>query len=121
MYYKLTLLKDLPKYPAGTVFSYWKGQMIGICNSIVTGRFMCKYGKKHMKSDMPISEDLIYDSKWIRMEVDRTKLINIACPRCGDTHFDILKHAYKVGNPYDGYHYEADVYLECPCGYERHL
>lgn len=115
MYYKLTLLKDLPKYPAGTKFSYWKGR-----THSVFGELMGVYGKS-MTNCFPISEELMENPEWIKKKVDRSKLTNIACPECGGTYFELFKDVYRVGNRYDGFHYKADVYLECPCGYERHF
>lgn len=120
MFYKLTLLKDLPEYKAGTIFSYWKGRMYGWCNSMVIERFMGKYGKSLLHG-MRISEKLLHKPEWIKMEVDFSKLTDIACPKCGGTHFDIFKYAYQKRNSEGGYDAVAEVYLECPCGYERIL
>ena len=94
MFYKLTLLKDLPKYPAGTQFSYRFGQWHYERNDIHevdvnTFGKMGLYGSDKMSSLFPIPEEIIDDPEWIRKEVDYSKIVDLACPVCGESRVDM--------------------------------
>ena len=119
MKYKLTLLKDLPRYPAGTVFSYEEGYYRGCGGSgLVYNRFCCVYGGTP-QYPLCIPEEIINNPEWIKKEIDFTGCIDIKCPVCGETRGNIEINAWRSGDKYDGYSSRACVYIEYACGHDR--
>ena len=124
MYYNLTLLKDLPEYPAGTEFMYFKGRCCGFYSNtmVIESRIgVLKNGKAMMSTRFPFPEKIIDDPAWFKKEVNYTYLKDFKCPKCGGTQFYMFKHAYRMGDPEDGFWYKTDLYLKCPCGEEMKL
>lgn len=137
MYYILTLLKDLPKYPKGTKFDL--SERVRLCgyNSDVIKRkdyFMRIYipngvDNKQIRALERENEDYEYierlliplevinNPEWVKKEVNRARYTDIKCPKCGTTKCLIHVIPYEVGNRYDGYYNTADVTLEFECGH----
>lgn len=138
MIYKLTLLKDLPEYPAGTQF---------VLNAFrnLTGKQFDKvksveyYMRLEYPQDVNSREDIlrlenmnedyisynrllipfeiIDNPDWIKKEVYQSKYCDIRCPRCRSPRFLLHVNPYCAGNECDGYYNTADITLECECGH----
>lgn len=119
MNYKLTLLKDLPDYPAGTQFRYSRSYRHSTDCEDLYGpiEFMGLLTDKHMYNRMLIPENIIDDPEWIRKDVDHTKSIDLKCPVCGETRGTILVCGCRGGDAYDGYYCDANVFFEYDCGH----
>ena len=113
MNYKLTLLKDLPDYPAGTQFRYSRSYRHSTDCEDLYGpiEFMGLLTDKHMYNRMLIPENIIDDPEWIRKDVDHTKSIDLKCPVCGETRGTILVCGCRGGDAYDGYYCDANVFF----------
>lgn len=85
MYYTFTLLKDIPQYPAGTVFQ---------CEGInyppnrklehKTPHYKMIDPRKKCIVSIPVGS-VLDDPEWFKKEVDYTKLFDFKCPICGET------------------------------------
>lgn len=117
MNYKLTLLKDLPGYPAGTEFCL---------------RQSWKYGDRYDNYLYALPDldrvtrhyvyDIIDDPTWFRKEVDKEHLHNLVCPECGSTKGVFFSHSFH-NTDMDSYDYGThwSVGFECECGHRRIL
>lgn len=117
MFYKLTLLKDLPGYPAGTQFSFRHGRYQYVTEHGLETNINAKmglYGSNKMKSLFPIPEEIIDDPEWIKIEVDYSKIIDLACPECGETRADM---SFSDASGIDGVR-GIFVHLEYACGHQ---
>lgn len=138
MIYKLTLLKDLPKYPAGTEF------VLNVDRRLTGERFNeIKYKDYYMRLEYPqginsatdieklerenkdycyynrilIPLEIIDDPGWIKKEVYQSKYYDSRCPRCHSTRFLLHIRPYRSGNQYNGYYNTTDITFECECGH----
>lgn len=113
MFYKLTLLKDLPGIPAGTQFSYRHGYYHIEQKHFSKLRFqdrMCIYGSDKMSMLFPLPEEIIDDPEWIKKEVDHDKLVDLACPVCGETKVDMSFETLGVDK-------HIFLHIEYACGH----
>ena len=123
---KLTLLKDLPDYPAGTVF-YIKDirrsyacedgpfYEVSVPDEIPnSGRRILKYYR--------VGNSIIDDPTWFRREIDHEHLVNLRCPLCGETHGEFFSTSYYRRNmDSDDYGVQYGIGFECLCGHKRIL
>lgn len=137
MYYKLTLLKDLPKYPSGTQFDLSESiRLCGKKSDVIKRKeyYMRLYiphdtdykqvcalenkNKDYMfLNRLLIPLDVINNSEWVKKEVNYARYTDLRCPICGSTKHLIHVIAYEAGNRDDGYYNTADITLECSCGH----
>ncbi len=117
MRYKLTLLKDLPDYPAGTVFKYRNG-LINCLGSFKKEEFMGVAGSDSLTGGLCFPRKILDDPTWIKKEIDYDSLKDLKCPICGETRGEMSVHSFRYGNSYDGYGYASDVFFEYACGHE---
>ena len=121
MKYKLTLLKDLPDYPKGTVFDYEEGYYRGCGGSgLIYNKFCCVEGG-NLQYPLCIPEKIIDDNEWIKKELNYAKLTDVKCPICGETRGEISINAWRAGDKYDGYESRACVYIEYACGHDKRV
>lgn len=116
MRYKLTLLKDLPDYPAGTVF-YYTDDRRKVWDAFERMKFIGT-SRDHMTTAFPFNPELIDNPVWIRKEPDVQELLDLRCPICGETRGRLAVNAYRIGDSEDGYRNKADVYFEYMCGHD---
>lgn len=115
MRYKFTQLNELPDSPVGTivrclgiVYNSWakcdEYEMVNECdNTIFT---------------VPVGKTIYDNPKWYRKEIDYRALVNIKCPRCGDTKGVFITDSYYVRDlDRDDYGINYEVGFECVCGY----
>ena len=121
---RLTLLKDLPDYPAGTVF-YIEG---------VKGSHACKDGPFYevsVPSGQPGRRDLQYlrvggsiidDPSWFKREADVENAVDLRCPLCGETRGEFFSTKFFCSDM-DSYRYgvQYSVGFECVNGHRRVL
>lgn len=120
MNYKLTLLKDLPNYPAGTQFyyrlthaySFFRDELIGMES------YMGLTNNKYLNAGTLIPEEIIDNPEWVKKEIDYSTSLDLKCPICGETRGHIKVCGRRVGDKYDGFHNSADVFFEYDCGHE---
>lgn len=124
MIYALTLLKDLPEYPAGTIFKLYGMRMpdglrkkpfyeVGVPN---------KYWPGHMDVKYYSVGSFIDDPKWFKKEIDTDYLVDLKCPKCGKTEGNFFSTSY-YGRHFDSNDYgvQFSVGFECVCGHKRVL
>jgi len=85
MRYQFTLLKDLPEYPAGTVFGCY-GISYRFDERCKRGPYYEVYGPS--KCDGIRLEEVggVFDNpEWYKREPDFKSLLDLECPVCGET------------------------------------
>ncbi len=139
MYYTLTLLKDLPKYPKGTQFRlcvkyFVHGENFDEVDDIDTVYYMrleypdglsrAEIKELQFENDDYVSYnrllipfEIIDNPDWIKKEVRLSCYYDSKCPKCHSTRYLPHVGVFEVGNKYDGYRYVADVSFECECGH----
>ena len=110
MRYKLTLLKDLPNFPKGTVFKYSVGKKM-LLSSFRKQQFLGLYDSDRLTWPPIIPENIINDPEWIKKEVDYDSLIDLKCNVCGETRGEISVNTTKCS--YGGH--SVEVYFEYAC------
>lgn len=117
---KLTLLKDLPEYPAGTVFKE-VSEPYSSNGTIITRYNISKDGYR-IASYLEGEKTWLTDPQWIKREVDESQYGDYSCPKCGKSkwHTDTII-GYNNDNNSDGYGYYFAVFGECVCGFRRRL
>lgn len=113
MRYKLTLLKDLPEYEAGTEFSLvqsWEYDEEYL------------YLRSNGERVFGISEKTLNNPAWFKKEIDTERLADLACPVCGSTRGVFFSHSFH-NTDMDSYDYGThfSVGFECECGNKRVL
>jgi hypothetical protein len=111
MHYKCTLHKDLPDYPAGTVF-FWRQEDN---NKVLVWQHGGRETYHH-----PLREILSHKD-WYSQEVDRNSLTAMACEKCGETHVLISLKRAKDRRDGDVEMYFHAIMCECPCGHKYSL
>lgn len=121
---KLTLLKNLPDYPSGTVF-YIKG--IRRTYAGQDGPFYevsapdDSPGYRRLLY-YPVGHSIIDDSAWFAREIDYDSLAELRCPLCGETRGEFFSTSYYCNNmDRDNYGVQYGVGFECLCGHKRVL
>lgn len=123
MMYKLTLLKDLPNYPAGTVFKSNLKPRTNIHNARVYEVIVPYRGNTN---DLIIESwsvgGIIDDPDCFKKEIDSDELVDLRCPKCGGTQGDFFStDYYRNDMGYDDYGVQFSVGFECLCGHKRVL
>lgn len=118
VFYKLTLLKDLPEAPAGFSFSasaeLLKTARSGCARCDFPG---CPADLKQVSFDRMVRVVLLYhdNPEWVKIEIDFSKAISIQCPYCKETGmFACTEDALEVKYFYDVTRWYAHHYLFCP-------
>ena len=118
MQYKCTQLKDSLTSPIGTVFiicgieeekfyDVWQLQADG---SLIKLNYRCPIGG-HL--DNP---------EWFKKEIYKDSLIDLKCPKCGNTEGEFFSTKYCNHNyEDDDYGVQFAVGIECICGHKRIL
>lgn len=117
MRYKLTLLKDLPDYRAGSVFIF-RG-MDKSCGGVPYCRVTTYEDGREL--GRPFDDPaFINDADWIKKEIDDDLLSDLSCPKCGSTKGVFFSHDYfrRDMDCYD-YGVQYSVGFECVCGHKR--
>ena len=121
---KLTLLKDLPDYPAGTVF-----YIVNVLKS-----YACKDGPFYEVSvpsgqfdrrDLQyfrVGNSIIDDPAWFKRETDIENAVDLRCPLCGETRGEFFSTRFYCSDM-DSYRYgvQYSVGFECVNGHRRIL
>lgn len=121
MRYILTLLKDLPDYPAGTQFKYSYGYDRGTINRghlMDPQPYMGLINDDNLYNVMLIPKKIIDNPEWVKKEIDYSKSMDLRCPVCGETRGNIIVCGRTCGSKSDGYYNDANVYFEYDCGHE---
>lgn len=123
---KLTLLKDLPEYPAGTVL-----YITGVKRS-----YACEDGPFYEVSvpdDRPnsryrilkyfrVGDSIIDDPAWFKRETDVENAVDLRCPLCGETRGEFFSTSYYCRDmDSDDYGVQAATGFECVNGHKRVL
>lgn len=124
MQYRYTLLKDLPEYPKGTVFTVYGTVDYYGCTK---GPF---YEVGIQDEIYPDLMNLLYfevggffdDPTWFRKELDANALTDMTCPKCGSTNGFLFHESYHQSDEdRDDYGTQFAVGIECTCGHKRVL
>lgn len=129
MRYNLTLKKDLPDFPAGTVFKLYKivtkEERDGSFGNFVTRRYN-QIGTPNCHGGYDIIErpvgDFVDDPSWFEKTVDNKFLSDLKCPKCGETKGNFFSTKCYCSDM-DSYKYgvQYSVGFECLCGHKRIL
>lgn len=122
MRYRLILLKDLPEYPAGTIFKLYElRERRG--HSTKPGLV---YDVGILRGDEYVTrtfeQDFIDNPTWFRKEIDPDLLCDLKCPKCGRTQGNFFSGGYYERDmDCDDYGLQYSVGFECLCGFKRIL
>lgn len=128
MRYNLILKKDLPNFPAGTVFKNYgiKPKMQPSWDGKFEKKWYNEIGYPDEDGEYDVFErevgDFFDDEKWFDKKLDYDYLFDLKCPRCGETKgaFFSTKYYCRDMDRYD-YGVQYGVGFECLCGHKRVL
>ena len=115
MYYKYTLLKDLPEAKAGTAWTFSEPpkEVEREYHSLGETVHVEHNGKRFC-----LSRDTLMNPEWFKREIDKEYLMEIKCPICGETHGRMyLTKEYKYVWKEDAHANEVSVWFEFACGH----
>ena len=117
MKYICELLKDLPHFPAGTMFtaleqySHWNKRL----------EYQLEFKDPKLQSraaccDCFLTTETINDPEWVRKEIDPASITDLSCPKCGG-HSYVLETEEEPYKYSDGIRYfQRALYGRCLCG-----
>lgn len=116
MRYILTLLKDLPDYPAGTKFIYiadkrhydYKSDDFTSMECVDLLDNYLQNDRKYIYRRFVIPEKIINNPDWIKKEIAYFELLDIKCPICGETRGKLEMAVGGVDK----------LYIEYACGHK---
>ena len=123
MMYRLTLLKDLPNYPSGTIFKSELKPRTTLRNTRVYEVIVPYHGNtnNYIMENWTVG-GIIDDPNWFKKEIDQDELVNLRCPKCGGTQGAFFStDYYRHDSGYDDYGLQFSVGFECLCGHKRIL
>ena len=120
MVYKYTLLKDTPTEKAGKVY-----KLYGVADYFNEPMYeigIVENGYINLKT-IPVKNGLWLDNPELyKKEVDPYYLVDLRCPKCGDTQGNFLSIEYYQNDiDRDDYGCNYSVGFECLCGHKRIL